>query len=70
MPLGRHFDGFVEQTKLVLPTSLVNFERNRYGVPAILCQPTGEPADSIRGFGGFLNVWNNMWRLHQVGGRL
>ncbi len=34
MPLGRPFDGFVEHTKRVSPTSLVNFERNRYSVPA------------------------------------
>ncbi len=34
MPLRRPFDGFVEQTKRVSPTCLVNFERNRYSVPA------------------------------------
>ncbi|MDQ0627266.1 hypothetical protein QFZ39_006541 [Paraburkholderia graminis] len=34
MPEGRPFDGFVEHTKRVSPTSLVNFERNRYSVPA------------------------------------
>ena len=34
MPLGRPFDGFVEQTKRVSPTCLVQFERNRYSVPA------------------------------------
>ena len=34
MPLGRIFDGFVEHTKRVSPTCLVNFERNRYSVPA------------------------------------
>ncbi|MGC2238125.1 MAG: IS21 family transposase [Pyrinomonadaceae bacterium] len=34
MPLGRPFDGFVEQTKRVSPTCLVHFERNRYSVPA------------------------------------
>ena len=34
MPLGRPFDGFVEHTKRVSPTCLVNFERNRYSVPA------------------------------------
>ena len=34
MPLGRPFDGFVEQTKRVTPTCLVHFERNRYSVPA------------------------------------
>jgi hypothetical protein len=34
MPLGRTFDGFVEHTKRVSPTCLVNFERNRYSVPA------------------------------------
>ena len=28
------FDGFVEHTKRVSPTCLVNFERNRYSVPA------------------------------------
>ena len=32
--LGRPFDGFVEHTKRVSPTCLVNFERNRYSVPA------------------------------------
>ena len=34
MPMGRSFDGFVEHTKRVSPTCLVNFERNRYSVPA------------------------------------
>lgn len=34
MKLGRPFDGFVEHTKRVSPTCLVNFERNRYSVPA------------------------------------
>jgi hypothetical protein len=34
MPLGRPFDGFIEHTKRVSPTCLVNFERNRYSVPA------------------------------------
>jgi len=34
MPMGRAFDGFVEHTKRVSPTCLVNFERNRYSVPA------------------------------------
>jgi len=34
MPPGRPFDGFVEHTKRVSPTCLVNFERNRYSVPA------------------------------------
>jgi hypothetical protein len=34
MPLGRPFDGFVEQTKRVSPTCLVQFERNHYSVPA------------------------------------
>jgi hypothetical protein len=34
MPLGRPFDGFVEQTKRVSPTCLIAFERNRYSVPA------------------------------------
>jgi hypothetical protein len=34
MALGRPFDGFVEHTKRVSPTCLVNFERNRYSVPA------------------------------------
>jgi hypothetical protein len=34
MPLGRLFDGFVEQAKRVSPTCLVSFERNRYSVPA------------------------------------
>jgi hypothetical protein len=28
MPLGRLFDGFVEQTKRVSPSFLVNFNRN------------------------------------------
>ena len=28
------FDGFVEVTKRVTPTCLINFERNRYSVPA------------------------------------
>ena len=34
MKPGRPFDGFVEHTKRVSPTCLVNFERNRYSVPA------------------------------------
>lgn len=34
MPLGRPFDGFVEHTKRVSPICLINFERNRYSVPA------------------------------------
>ncbi|WP_420093652.1 Mu transposase domain-containing protein, partial [Cupriavidus metallidurans] len=34
MPVGQAFDGFVEHTKRVSPTCLVNFERNRYSVPA------------------------------------
>jgi len=34
MPPGRSFDGFVEHTKRVSPTCLINFERNRYSVPA------------------------------------
>lgn len=34
MPLGRLFDGFVEQTKWVSPSCLVPLERNRYSVPA------------------------------------
>jgi len=34
MPMGRSFDGFVEQTKRVSPTCLIAFERNRYSVPA------------------------------------
>lgn len=34
MPVGQAFDGFVEHTKLVSPTCLVSFDRNRYSVPA------------------------------------
>lgn len=34
MPLGRPFDGFVEQIKRVSPTCLIAFDRNRYSVPA------------------------------------
>ena len=34
MPQGRIFDGFVEHSKRVSPTCLVNFDRNRYSVPA------------------------------------
>lgn len=34
MPTPQVFDGFVEHTKRVTPTCLVNFERNRYSVPA------------------------------------
>lgn len=34
MPMGRPFDGFVENTKRVSPTCLVSFERMRYSVPA------------------------------------
>lgn len=34
MPLPRAFDGFVEYSKRVSPTCLVNVERNRYSVPA------------------------------------
>lgn len=31
---GRPFDGFVEQTRRVSPTCLIQFEGNRYSVPA------------------------------------
>lgn len=34
MPLPRAFDGCVEHSKRVSPTCLINFERNRYSVPA------------------------------------
>lgn len=34
MALPTAFDGFVEQSKRVSPTCLINFERNRYSVPA------------------------------------
>ena len=34
MPAPQAFDGFVEYTKRVTPTCLVNFECNRYSVPA------------------------------------
>lgn len=34
MPVGQPFDGYVEHAKRVSPTCLVNFERNRYSVPA------------------------------------
>jgi transposase len=34
MPLGRHFDGFVEHSKRVSPICLITFERTRYSVPA------------------------------------
>lgn len=34
MPLPCAFDGFVEHSKRVSPTCLINFERNRYSVPA------------------------------------
>ena len=34
MPLPVAFDGFVEQSKRVSPTCLINFERHRYSVPA------------------------------------
>jgi len=34
MKIPPPFDGFVEDTKRVSPTCLVNFERNRYSVPA------------------------------------
>ena len=34
MPTPPAFDGFVEQSKRVSPTCLINFERNRYSVPA------------------------------------
>lgn len=34
MPVGQAFDGYVEHSKRVSPTCLVNFERNRYSVPA------------------------------------
>jgi hypothetical protein len=36
MPLPTAFDGFVELSKRVSPTCLINFERNRYSVPASL----------------------------------
>lgn len=34
MPASRFFDGFVEYTKRVSPTCLIQLERNRYSVPA------------------------------------
>ena len=34
MAVPAPFDGFVEHTKRVSPTCLINFERNRYSVPA------------------------------------
>jgi hypothetical protein len=34
MPLPPPFDGFVEHTKRVSPTCLLNFERDRYSVPS------------------------------------
>jgi len=34
MPLPPAFDSFVEHSKRVSPTCLINFERNRYSVPA------------------------------------
>jgi hypothetical protein len=34
MPVSRPFDGFVEYSKRVSPTCLVQLERNRYSVPA------------------------------------
>ncbi|MEN2675959.1 IS21 family transposase, partial [Herbaspirillum huttiense] len=34
MPMGKPFDGFVEQTKRVSPTCLVTLDRNRYSVPS------------------------------------
>lgn len=34
MPRPAPFDGFVEHTKRVSPTCLINFERNRYSVPS------------------------------------
>jgi hypothetical protein len=34
MALPAPFDGFVEHTKRVSPTCLINYERNRYSVPA------------------------------------
>ena len=34
MPLPCAFDGFVEHSKRVSPSCLINFERNRYSVPA------------------------------------
>lgn len=33
MPTPRRFDGFVEHSKTVTPTCLVNFERCHYSVP-------------------------------------
>ncbi len=34
MPIPAPFDGFIEHTKRVSSTCLINFERNRYSVPA------------------------------------
>ncbi|WP_343721964.1 IS21 family transposase, partial [Herbaspirillum seropedicae] len=34
MPMGKKFDGFVEQSKRVSPTCLVTLDRNRYSVPS------------------------------------
>jgi len=36
MPVGRPFDGFVEYTKRVSPTCLVNFDRNCYSAYAVI----------------------------------
>ncbi len=34
LPMGKQFDGFVEQSKRVSPTCLVTLDRNRYSVPS------------------------------------
>jgi len=40
MPVPAPFDGFVEHTKRVSPTCLIQFERNRYSVPASFANRT------------------------------
>ena len=48
MALPAAFDGFVEQSKRVSPTCLITFERNRYSVGAVFCEPACQPADLSR----------------------
>ena len=47
MPLPCAFDGFVEHSKRVSPTCLINFERNRYSVPASFAETDPSVCGSI-----------------------
>ena len=71
MPVGQAFDGFVEHTKLVSPTCLVSFDRNRYSVPAAFANrpislhcsiPSGSSARFSSFFGSLTRSPALAWR--------